>query len=588
MKRTALTILLLFAAVLAMAGNVTPEKAGQLASSFFSSNTRSAAKVSLVWDGTDGLTRAATAPAFYVFNREGGGFVVIAGDDAAVPVLGFSETGTFCTEGMPENILHWFDSYTAQINYLRNIGEKQRASGAALWERVAREGIRTYSPVKRVETPSWGQKAPFNNLCPVVDGGKSVAGCVCIAVCEVMFIHKWPLTTKGDLLPDYEYKTDKNNTQTITGHNLSTSYDWANIKASYKGSYTDDEATAVATLVHDVGVMLQSDYNPTGTGAMAESIVPQVLRYMDYDSSAFLLYREECTAREWSNLIKKDIDAGLPVLYGGDGEGGGHQFVVDGYATDDYFYVNWGWNGSDNGYFKLSSFILDADYDFRFNSSAIFNFKKNEGGKAPDHMIYYLDNNYKGGVSLAGGSFAKGKTVKVSIDNLCNYSEGTFVGQVALGVVDWKGAIKAIYSAEDLTLEPMYGVGGTIEATLTEDPALGDRLMICYKGQQDWRPVYMDPYYHSYMVDAVPAYDYPAIWFDKTLAYKAGDVMDLRIINSSKPSESLVWYLDGKKMDMSQGESVTSIELPAGKHTLRATAKFGSITQTLYQVINVQ
>ena len=33
--------------------------------------------------------------------------------------------------------------------------------------------------------------------------------------------------------------------------------------------------------------------------------------------------------------------------------------------------------------------------------------------------------------------------------------------------------------AEDLTLEPMYGVGGTIEATLTEDPALGDRLMIC-------------------------------------------------------------------------------------------------------------
>ena len=112
--------------------------------------------------------------------------------------------------------------------------------------------------------------------------------------------------------------------------------------------------------------------------------------------------------------------------------------------------------------------------------------------------------------------------------------------------------------------------------------------MICYKGQQDWRPVYMDPYYHSYMVDAVPAYDYPAIWFDKTLAYKAGDVMDLRIINSSKPSESLVWYLDGKKMDMSQGESVTSIELPAGKHTLRATAKFGSITQTLYQVINVQ
>ena len=587
MKRTALTLISLFAAVLAMAGNVTPEKAGRIASSFFT-DTRSAARVSLVWDGTDGLTRAAASPAFYVFNREGGGFVVIAGDDAAVPVLGFSETGTFRTEGMPENIRHWFDSYTAQINYLRNNGERQSASGAALWEKAAREGIRSYSPVKRAETPIWGQSEPFNNLCPIVEGDKAVTGCVCTALCEVMFVHKWPLTTKGDLLPDYDYTTDKNNTQTITGHHLSTSYDWANMKSSYKGSYTNEEATAVATLMHDVGVMLQSEYNSTGTGAYAEDIVMQAIRYMDYDSSAFLLYREECSAREWCDLIKKDIDAGMPVLYGGDSEGGGHQFVVDGYATDDYFYVNWGWSGSDNGYFKVSSFMLDKDYDFRFNISAIFNLKKNEGGRPADHLMYYVDNNYRGGLSLSSGSFAKGKTVKVNINNLCNYGEGTFTGKIALGIVDWKGNIKTLFSEEDLSLESQYGIGGTIEETITDEPALGDRLMICYKGQKDWRPVRIEPYYASYVVDAIPAYDYPAIWYDKTVAYKAGDVLDLRIINASKPAESLVWYLDSKKLDTSQGSSVTSVELPAGKHTLRATAKFGSLTQNLYQVINVQ
>ena len=584
MKRTALTIVLLFAAVLAMAGNVTLNKATQIASSFFT-ETRSAAKVNLVWDGTDGLTRAVTAPAFYVFNCEGGGFVIISGEDTAVPILGFSRTGSFRTEGMPENIRHWFDSYSAQINYLRNTGERQSSEGAALWERAAREGIRSYSEVKRVATPSWGQGSPFNNLCPTVDDGKSVTGCVCTALCEVMFYHQWPLTTKGDLLPNYSYTTDKNNTQSITGHNLSTSYDWANMKSSYKGSYTSEQATAVATLMHDVGVMLESTYNPTGTGAYAESIPTAVIRYMDYDSSVYLAYREEFSAREWCDLIKKDIDAGLPVIYGGDGDGGGHEFVVDGYATDDYFYVNWGWSGEDNGYFKVSSFMLSKDYDFRFNISAVFNLKKNAGGKPVDRLLYYVDPSYKGGVTLASGSFANGKTVKVSISNLCNYGEGTFVGKVALGVVDWKGNVKQVFEAEDLELESQYGVGGTIQATITNEPALGDQLMVCYKGQQDWRPVRMEPYYATFIIDAIPAYDYPAIWFDPTVVYKAGDVLDLRIVNSSKPATSPVWYLGVKKLD----EGITSVELPAsGKQTLRVTAKFGSITQTLYQVINVQ
>lgn len=583
MKRTALTLILSFVAVLAMADSITPEKAGKMASSFFT-DTRSEARVSLVWDGTDGLTRSTASPAFYVFNREGGGFVIISGDDAAVPVLGFSETGSFQTEGMPENIRHWFDGYTAQINYLRNIGEKQRATGAALWERAFRVGIRGYSAIKRVETPSWGQGAPFNNLCPNVDGGRSVTGCVSTALCEVMYIQQWPLTTKGEKLDDYTYTTDKNNKQTITGHNLATSYNWGSIKRSYKNGYTDTEATAIATLMHDVGVMLQSEYNPTGTGAYPEMIPAMLIRYMDYDSSAYLAYREEFTNREWCDLIKKDIDAGLPVVYGGDGEGGGHEFVLDGYATEDYFYVNWGWNGSDNAYYKISSLMVDKDYDFRFHCSALFNLKKNAGGKPTERVLYYLDNSYKGGLTLASGSFEKGKTVKVTITNLCNYGEGTFSGQIALGIVDWKGTIKQLYETEDLVLESQYGVNGDISVTITDTPALGDRLMVCYKGQGDWKPVLRDPYYYNYMVDAIPAYDYPAIRFDPTVVYKAGDVFDLQLVNNLKPAGQLTWYYDSEKLPT----DLSSIELTAGQHTIRATTIINGVKQNLYLTINVQ
>ena len=583
MKRIATTLILFFAAGLAIAGNVTPEKARELASAFFTT-TRSAAEVELVWDGTDGQTRAAASPAFYVFNNRGGGFVVLSGEDAAVPVLGFSETGSFTADNLPSNIRYWFDEYTRQINYLRNTGSKQTAECAALWEQVARRGSATPTLIQRVETPNWGQESPYNKYCPVVDGGKSLTGCVSTAICEVMFVHKWPLTTGGEILDDYEYETDKNKTQKITGHNLSASYDWNNMKSSYRGSYTTEQADAVATLMHDVGVMIQSSYNPTGTGAYSEIIPEMLIRYMDYDSSAYLAYYEEFPTSEWCSMLRAEIDAGRPVLYGGDGDEGGHQFVVDGYATDDYFYINWGWTGSDNGFFKISSLMPDG-YDFRFNASAVFGVKKNEGGAPVDRMLYYLDNSYKGGLSITGGSYAKGKTLKVSVKNLCNFGVGTFVGQIALGITDWKGNIKTLFTPESLELEPEYGVSGDLSVTIAEEPAMGDRLMIFYKGREaEWRPVRIDPYYSTYMVDALPAYDYPAIQFDNTVVYKAGDTFDLRLVNNASAPSSLTWYIDNQK----QQEGLPSIVLTAGKHTIKAVARIGSVSQTIYQVIKVQ
>ena len=587
MKRTALTLVFLLTAFLAMASDVTPEQAGKLASSFFS-GTRGAARVDLVWDGTDGLTRSGESPAFYVFNHAGGGYVVIAGDDAATPILAFSKTGKFVTEGMPENIRGFFQEYTREINYLRNTGRKQTAEGAAQWERAAREGIASYTPVKELHTPTWGQSSPFNDLCPIVDGGRSVAGCVAVAISEVMYYHRWPLTTKGDLLPDYTYKTDKGNTQSITGHNLATSYDWDKMRSSYSGSASSEARLAVATLVHDVGVMMQSDYNSTGTGAYTEEIAEAMVHYMDYDSSMVLYYREEFTADRWCDMLRNEIDNNRPILYAGDGQGGGHQFVVDGYATDDYFWVNWGWSGSDNGFFKISSFLTSMTYDFRANGSAVFNLKPNEGGKAADLLRYYVTykgTTYYGGLTLSSGKIAKGNTLKFTITNLGNDGFATVNGQLALALADYKGNIKKVYGSDDFSIEQGYGVSGDIIITLEEEPVLGDKFIAVYKTATltQWTPVSMDPYYITYIVDNVPAFDYPAIYFDASKSYHAGDVFDLRLINTSRAPESIEWYYDFEKI----ADSVYNIELTAGKHTIRAEVKFASGSQTLYQVINV-
>ena len=85
MKRLySILILSLFVLPL-LADNVSVERAQDIAQQFYSAlapNTRSiSSQWEMVWNGESVQTRDSHVPAFYVFNRMEGGFVIIAGDD---------------------------------------------------------------------------------------------------------------------------------------------------------------------------------------------------------------------------------------------------------------------------------------------------------------------------------------------------------------------------------------------------------------------------------------------------------------------------------------------------------------------------
>lgn len=52
---------------------------------------------------------------YYVFNNDAGGFVIIAGDDAVAPVLGYTSTGAFDANNLPEGLKDLLKSYEQQI-----------------------------------------------------------------------------------------------------------------------------------------------------------------------------------------------------------------------------------------------------------------------------------------------------------------------------------------------------------------------------------------------------------------------------------------------------------------------------------------
>ena len=56
--------------------------------------------------------------AAYVFNTPGrAGFTILAADDVAMPVLGYSDTETFDADNMPSQLRWWLSEYGRQVEY---------------------------------------------------------------------------------------------------------------------------------------------------------------------------------------------------------------------------------------------------------------------------------------------------------------------------------------------------------------------------------------------------------------------------------------------------------------------------------------
>ena len=589
MKRIIASMMAFCMTLCSYADTVSQNMAAETARSFFASNSTRSSSVllTMVWDGHDAMTRAGEEPAFYVFNNASGGFVIISGEDAARPVLGFSETGRFKVEGMPAQVRGWFDFYKAQIASLRQGNAARTAKADELWNNVSRGDVRRATQVT-LSTPAWGQDGPFNNLLPKVDNQQSVTGCVCTATCEVMYYHKWPSQGHGTL-PDYKYETDKGNNRTQTGHTLTATYDWSKMAKNYNMNYTSTAASQVAQLMFDVGVMLKSSYNGAdgyntyGTGAYDQDVIPAMVRYMDYDSSAVLLYREQYSDSRWAAMMRAEIDAGRPMIYGGEGDDGGHCFVVDGYKANDYFYVNWGWYGDSNGWFAISSFIVDG-YDFRYNQDCIFGLKKNEGGAGKTMMYHYVDSG-TAGLVLKSGSIGT-TSFMMAVNGVYNFGPYTVDTDYAFVLADRNGNVKELISAtDDGEVEPDYGFTTQESCRLSSSAAknlqIGDNIIYCFRNAKgQWEKI---PMYETCKgVDAYAVYHVPFIEVNATATYNAGDLLTLRLININKAPSSTKWYMDGTLVKDSD------VILKAGEHTIKCVAKFSDRSETLIQKITVR
>ncbi len=337
--------------------------------------------------------------AFYVFNTENG-FVIVAADDCAIPILGYSNESVFTADDVPVQMEAYLQQFVKQIQYGIDNHLNSDAATARQWELVRATGflneMRGATAVAPLLTDSWGQGCFYNNMCPTDSNGPcghALTGCVATSFSQILRFWGYPSTGTGS----HTYIPSGYPQQTANFG--ATTYQWSNMPNSLSGSSTTAQVDAISTLMWHCGVAVEMAYGPQGSSAYSGDIVPALVNYFGYSSDASIIYRDNYTASQWLTLIKNCLNLGRPVHYRGtdDNGGGGHAFVCDGYDNNNYLHFNWGWYGNCNNYFADGALNPDT-YAFNTSNAAIINIHPN----LPSYQVTISSNPTNGGTAAFG------------------------------------------------------------------------------------------------------------------------------------------------------------------------------------------
>lgn len=407
---------------------------------------------------------ASPSDAYYVFNNDAGGFVIIAGDDAVTPVLGYTSTGSFDAENLPDGLKDLLKSYERQIaalgdNYVAN----QTATRAA------------FTGEKLLNTAKWNQDAPFNKYTP----NYYVTGCVATAGAIVMKHHGYP--AKGTGSHSYTW-----NGKDLTA-NFEHDYDWANMPTKY--TVGNDEAfDGVARLMSDLGVAVEMKYAKGGSGASMEDLLTALKKYFGYSKYARLLAIADLGAEVWNDRLRAEIDANRPILYSAvDSNKGGHSFVIDGYK-DESFSVNWGWGGYCDGFYRIGALNPETGGkplgdQYNLSQSAVFSLQPSDGEEVISNLGFIKVDGYLETMNMNVTDVKADKKLNLYLLPLQSQGDNLFTGEVAIALKNAKGKTRKVFGAKTIKdFEPsFYNPLITLEGSCPVDAQEGDYLAIVSK-----------------------------------------------------------------------------------------------------------
>jgi len=288
----------------------------------------------------------------YIFHFQTKGFVIVAADDAVIPILGYSfEEQPEDTEIHPA-LAELLKKYSIQIDYAAK-QDKTDEDIAQYWEDILNNNLPQRDNVQYGKlSTKWGQKYPYNKYTPsdqqAIDGCNKhcPAGCVAVAMAQVMKYHECPATygqgTSSYTHPVYGY---------LYANHQSTLYAWP-LMPNYLTPWTPSAyVNQVARLIYHCGVAGEMNYGPNCSTMGVDDAADAMDDHFYYNNCQ--VKTRFAVDSDWINYLKDLLDDDLPILY----RGMSHMFVLDNYdvGKTTIFHVNWGWAGLYDGWFTINN-----------------------------------------------------------------------------------------------------------------------------------------------------------------------------------------------------------------------------------------
>lgn len=302
---------------------------------------------------------------YYVFNADNSGHVIVAGDDRACPILAYSDEGIFVPEALPANCIAWLNGYEEELKHLP---ETENIATPTAKNTV----VYPTDAIAPLMSSMWGQNAPYNDLCPQDKNSEenthTLTGCVATAIAQIMYYHRWPEQPTGTI----SYTDTKQGEVRSINFNTEASFEWNKMQTSYTDDTPADQRNAVAHLMKCAGYGAKMKYGAEASITYQRTGAEALYKYFGYDRNIHRYERKQTGEQKWVDILVGELQAGRPILYDGRNPSMGHTFVCDGYDGNEAFHFNWGWNGSGNGFYRLSALKPSTQAPFNYNDSYTF------------------------------------------------------------------------------------------------------------------------------------------------------------------------------------------------------------------------
>ena len=322
------------------------------------------------------------------------GFLIIAGDKRVVPILAKGDSGTFEPDGENPGPRIWIEHVRTEVSAGKKQVDKPDKGIDLMWRKLAEGNAFTdgrtndEQPIDPTDCPPdtyyssgmlinshWGSTKAYSMYCPskVCDGCPTAnAGCGAVAIAQVWnaSCNQKPSTYSIAPGPVTNYNFPLNNS--IPTDNCTS----ANV--------ADQQ---IANMIRVAGMFAGSDYNNFGCNTVTwRDKIKTAFQAAGYSNSG-----KRSAFGNVYNEVRSELMGGHPVIMDGTNQFLGfnnwHIWVIAGIQetilhgvvelngastcmswTYNWYYLNWGWKGSDNNWYALGNFLGNGqNYDTSLN-----------------------------------------------------------------------------------------------------------------------------------------------------------------------------------------------------------------------------